>query len=742
MKLTLKYKIIGLVLIAAFLPVLVGLLVTGIQNWRISKIITGDINMLTREYVAQIAEDVHGLCKTADELVQTRVDNSLNVAHKILKEKGGVSVSSSQEVTWSAVNQYTKIAQTITVPKMYVGKEWCGHNRNFATRTPVVDDVKDLVGGTCTIFQRINEQGDMLRIATNVETLSKERAIGTFIPAVNPDGEVNPVVSSVLRGETYRGRAYVVNAWYITAYEPIKDRDGEVIGILYVGIKQEAVESLRNTIYGIKVGETGYVYVLGGTGAHRGHYIISKNGERDGEDISNIVDSEGTPFIQNIVNTALALTGGDVGFETYAWKNPGERKPRNKIVAIRYFEPWDWVIGAGIYEDDYYEIINKTLAELNRLFIWAMAGGGIILMIAVVIAMILGDKIVRPIENIISVSKKIARGDLFSAKQAVDVLHDSDTASDHGGLKTRIFSEDETQDLLTAIMGMTQNLHSLVGQVQHSGIQVTASTTQIAASARELETTVSQQAASTHEVVTTSKEISLTSRELANTMNEVGGVAVDTASLADSGRSDLEGMEGNIRQLMDATGSISSKLSMIREKANNIDTVITTINKVADQTNLLSLNASVEAEKAGEYGVGFSVVAREIRRLADQTAVATLDIEHMVKEMQSAVSSGVMEMDKFTEEVRVAVDNIGKISRQLELIIQRVQALPPRFEQVSEGMQSQSDSAQQISETMVQLNEAIQQTTLSLREFNSATEQLNEAARGLQNEVSRFKVSE
>jgi methyl-accepting chemotaxis protein WspA len=107
----------------------------------------------------------------------------------------------------------------------------------------------------------------------------------------------------------------------------------------------------------------------------------------------------------------------------------------------------------------------------------------------------------------------------------------------------------------------------------------------------------------------------------------------------------------------------------LNEKASNINQVVTTITKVADQTNLLSLNAAIEAEKAGEHGRGFVVVATEIRRLADQTAVASYDIEQLVKEMQSAVSSGVMGMDKFSEEVRRGVQEVEQVSGQLTQII-------------------------------------------------------------------------
>jgi len=195
-----------------------------------------------------------------------------------------------------------------------------------------------------------------------------------------------------------------------------------------------------------------------------------------------------------------------------------------------------------------------------------------------------------------------------------------------------------------------------------------------------------------------------------------------------------------MQRLVDATRSISARLSNINEKATNIGSIVSTINKVSDQTNLLSLNAAIEAEKAGELGLGFSVVAREIRRLADQTAVSTLDIEQMVKEMQSAVSSGVMEVDKFIDEVRRGVKEVGTISEQLGRIIEQVESVGPRFEIVYDGMRTQSTGAEQISQAMTHLSEAAGQTKESLHEFHLATLQLNETVQDLRVEVSNFKL--
>jgi len=215
-----------------------------------------------------------------------------------------------------------------------------------------------------------------------------------------------------------------------------------------------------------------------------------------------------------------------------------------------------------------------------------------------------------------------------------------------------------------------------------------------------------------------------------------------TAADAGESRDQLQEMEYTMRQLTEATNSITSKLGIINKKANNINNVVVTITKVADQTNILSLNAAIEAEKAGEYGAGFAVVAREIRRLANQTAVGTLEIEQIVKDMELAVSVGVIEMDKFNNSVNSSVKQVNKISTQIGKVINQVQSLAPQFIQVSESMEEQSEGAVHISEAMEQLTEASRQTVNALHETNSALEQLEEASQLLRSEISRFQVKD
>ncbi len=365
-------------------------------------------------------------------------------------------------------------------------------------------------------------------------------------------------------------------------------------------------------------------------------------------------------------------------------------------------------------------VTNIESKRAQTTSIVGVASIAVILLASLLVGHFQSSAIAAPLNRLVAALERMRQGD-FTERLPAD-------------------RKDEFGILSEGLNRLADDLSELVGQVQRSGIQVNSTATEIAATAKEQQSTAHEIAATTAQIGATSKEISATSKELVKTMNEVSEVAERAANLAGSGQTSISQMEATMRQIMEASGSVSAKLAVLSERTANINSVVTTITKVADQTNLLSLNAAIEAEKAGEYGLGFAVVAMEIRRLADQTAVATYDIEKMVKEMQSAVAAGVMGMDKFSEEVRRGVEEIRQVSTHLAQIIHQVQTLTPRFQTVNEGMHAQATGAQQISETLVQLSEAAQQTAESLRESNQAMEQLNGAARGLQTSVARFHL--
>jgi methyl-accepting chemotaxis protein WspA len=424
---------------------------------------------------------------------------------------------------------------------------------------------------------------------------------------------------------------------------------------------------------------------------------------------------------------------------------------------------------------------SKNSADLQRSMLLVLSAGGLAcIVLAVVVAYLLAKALLAPLNNLTQAVSRIAAGDpgaraeVISADELGQVtvefnrmaqaIQDSQARelADTNLLRSKVDAllqvvskaasgdltgtitvtgEDAIGRLGHGLATMFDNLRALLNNVQKAGIQVTTSATEIAASAKQQEATGVEQAQTSVEVLSTTKEISANTSQLLKTMEGATAVADFTTSATAEAQENLKRMDETMQHMVAATDSISAKLAALSEKASNINSVLTTITKVADQTNILSLNAAIEAEKAGEAGRGFSVVATEIRRLADQTSVSTWDIEQMLKEMQSAVSASVMGMDKFSEEIRRSVGEVRQVTDQLSGVMDQVQKLAPQFDAVLQGMQSQAVGAQQISETMMQLNDATQQTVESLKATSEAVHQLQYAAGDLQGSVASFAVA-
>lgn len=511
----------------------------------------------------------------------------------------------------------------------------------------------------------------------------------------------------LLEEKKSRTRSVVETAYEMVQHYYNESKSGKIT-------EQEAQQRAKELIKALRYEGTEYFWINDMNRFMVAHPYF----ELEGKDQTGLTDVNGKKIVVAFVELVKIQKSG---FVDYVWKKPGSEKATPKLAYVKSFEPWGWIVGSGIYIDDVQKNFIDKAFKLGILLFF-------ITFVIVFISWIISRSITQPLSTVKERLQNIASGDLrIREDEARNIDYKQSTS--------------ETGQLLSTLNNMRKSLDSLIGQVQLSGIQVTSSATEIAASARQLEATVTEQAASIREVNATNKEITSTSEDLMQTMGEVSKTVSDTASMAETGREKLNRMQSSMREFIDATSYISSKLGVINEKANKISGIVTTINKISDQTNLLSLNAAIEAEKAGEYGKGFSVVAREITRLSDQTAIATKDIEYMVKEMQSSVSSGVMEMDKFAEGVRRGVVSIETIGEQLGQIIDQVKTLSPRFEVVNKGMYMQVESTRQISEAMEQLLTAAEQTRDSLSEYKRVTEQLNAAVQVLQNEVSRFKVN-
>lgn len=366
----------------------------------------------------------------------------------------------------------------------------------------------------------------------------------------------------------------------------------------------------------------------------------------------------------------------------------------------------------------YDEIISGIVAFLIKTFISMLL---IAVMVTLLVYLLTRSLITKPMQKLTGAADGVAAGNL---------LVQIDAAS----------GQSEVSILSRSINNMTDNIREQTIKIREAVHTLNATASAIVSASGQQEMAMKGLEGNVAQVGVSAKQISATSQELAGTMDGVKKAAEEASRLANAGQISLSGLQGAMKTLSHGTENISEKLALIRQKAGSIDSIIATITKISDQTNLLSLNAAIEAEKAGEYGRGFSVVAREIGRLANETAISTLDISDIISEMQTSVVDGVNEMDRFREGVENGVRSADDATMQLSQVIAKVANLSPEFDKVNEGMHFQSLGSRQISEALADLNAGAVQMTGSLSQFKEVTDQLNFAANRLSETVSRFKV--
>jgi len=631
-------------------------LITGFVAWLGSRNIVsiasaGSTKLVDSDFI-HAAEHMTEFCQSARTMLTEAVESDLNGARGILLRDGGAHLAEKEKVRWEAVNQYTKAPSTADLPKLLVGNEWPGQVTDFTQRVVVVDAVHRTTSATCTLFQRMNDAGDMLRIATSVPASDGKRAVGTFLPVVNPDGQPNPVLATVLEGKRFVGRAFVVNQWYSSAYEPLTDAAGKIFGMLYVGVSEKtAFDSIRTAIIGTKVGNTGYVYVLHAKGAERGHYVISKDGVRDGENLWDASDANGNPFIQRICQKALTLKPGELAMDRYPWKNPGDQVAQYKRAWFTYFQPWDWVIAVSMPESEYYEVPRaiETISRKN-LSILAMA-------------------------------------ELLSILVAAIIWY-------------------------AASRRLVGQIEPIVRELQNSSQRVTAAAEQVSVSSREMVQGAVQQAASIQDTHSASAK--------------VHSIAEANAATA---RAAFELMDSASREIVrtnQTLAQMSGSISEIASSSKQVAAVIGTIDEIAFQTNILALNASIEAARAGTAGAGFGVVATEVRNLALRSAAAAHDTGAVIETALIKAQSGKKTLEGMSNAVGALIDTA-----------EQVKAL---VEKVNVTSKEQLDGTKHFTHAMDQVHRLANDTAARAEEGASAGQQLTAQAQSMRDLSRRLNA--
>ncbi len=301
-------------------------------------------------------------------------------------------------------------------------------------------------------------------------------------------------------------------------------------------------------------------------------------------------------------------------------------------------------------------------------------------------------------------------------------------------------SEDETGHILRSLVKAAAKMRAFSLHVKFSALEISDSVNEIDDSSTRYDDEVKDISGAFSSLLESVKQLGDTSRGLCSTVDELSENALGGAQRAGENKRKFSEMESALGILSRGATSLVRRFSIIKERVENISAVIATISKVSEETNLLSLNASIEAEKAGVHGVGFAAVALEMSRLAERSASAVEDVETIVKDMRDSITFGVSEMDKFSEEIRTGGADIAMLISDMDEIASTMQTIAPQIERLSAGMQSQRFDISKIGDSISGVGDAMRQASLILREISSARIQLRENSEKLSSELSTFDI--
>lgn len=352
---------------------------------------------------------------------------------------------------------------------------------------------------------------------------------------------------------------------------------------------------------------------------------------------------------------------------------------------------------------------------------WAVIGMVAMALLAFAVFYILTSRmIIGPVQEATSVANAIAEGDL--------------------SLQLAVHSNDEIGSLSTALNSMSSSLNQMVAKISGSAEQLASSTEEITVSSREMAGGAENQSRQMDSVSAAINELGATSTEVCNNTNEAAQAAEKASQAATSGgeivRQSIDGMS----RISSAVQDTADNVGELAKHSDQIGQIISVIEDIANQTNLLALNAAIEAARAGEQGRGFAVVADEVRSLANRTTVATQEIAEMIKNIQSGTESAVNSMNVGKQEVESGVELVAKAGAALEEIVTVVDSLSGRFQQIATAATEQSAVADEITQSVTEVTEVSQSTEQTALNTVAATDELSKLASDLQTIVSRFRL--
>lgn len=585
-----------------------------------------------------------------------------------------------------------------------------GDPQNAVAR--VLNRLKDRL--RCEMAVYVKTGDGLVALAGTGPASDGKRVAGAVIPA----SDDSPERVSIFRSGADASRSTDSN------YIPLASSDGEIIGGIYFGLRRTAAAELEDYLKTLKIGEAGIVWVVDDSDERNPVMRISGDSSAVGVPVADDNIRARSDFFMKALAKAKALRGPEVAVDSLSLPM-GQAGEAARLVTYAYYKPWNWLVGTMTDEREFREGRADLSGQTDTLTRKIVFAGAIFAAMAIGIAWIMASRMSRSIRSLARVANFQSRGDIAAAEKILS------------GKSSVVAEFDE---LFKAVLLMARSLTRLISALKLRGEDVAERAGRISETSDTLDVIASEEAASTKNAASTGSKILGASEALNKNARGSAFEVSRTLDIARESGESLRLLKNNYDALTAASENVAGKLAVINGNVEKITGIVTTINEVSRQTNLLSLNASIEAEKAGEFGLGFAVVARQIRRLADKTSVASANIENIVRQMQSSVNSGVMEMDRFGAKMRQSSKIIMETADMLARAVSDIEAIGPQFEGIASGIGELSENARRISATMLELSDSSVRARDRISEFRAAVKSLDAVSVSVLEAVARFKI--
>ncbi len=553
-----------------------------------------------------------------------------------------------------------------------------------------------MTGGSATVFMRVND--DFLRVSTSLRKTDGSRAFGTLL------GKSHPGYKQLINGEKYQGTAFLFGRNYMTNYIPFKDDSGKVIGILYVGFNYtKSLADLSKSITELKIAQTGYAYVVDIKSAkNRGNLVMHPT--LQGENIEKSVE-DGATILNQITDENVHSLHLD--------NSAGEQ-----ILAFARSDQWGW----GVVLNGYSKEFTKDADDLNlEMLLLSIISA---LLISFLILTILKIKL-KPIKTICGYMQAISTGNLH-----VDI---------QTGCENSEQSNNEIHYLSSSLAAIIAGLRDVTSQINTSMDTTELHLKKVSENVLDLSNDLTLQQQETDTVALSIQDMKLASQEVANN----AAVAADQTQLvrseAQSGDKIVKGVVESILSISTEVNELTAMIELVKEDSIAIGTVVDVIKNIAEQTNLLALNAAIEAARAGDYGRGFSVVADEVRNLAQKTAISTTEIQTMIDRLQVNTNNATQGMTVCNTKVQSSVEMTAKAGESLAQITSSVATIADSSVQIASAAEEQTAVSDEIGRNVESIKNIASDTSQFSQNMIDTVNELNNANAQLRKAVSVFK---